>query len=75
MKVRIAYPLVAVLSAATVLLSLHPGAEAAPPERPAIDCAAPRESAPVADDPQRPLDPRDPQFAQKQAQRYRQWVR
>jgi hypothetical protein len=29
----------------------------------------------VADDPQRPLDPRGPQFAQKQAQRYRQWVR
>jgi hypothetical protein len=62
------FPLVAVAALAATALSLPVAAE---------DCARPAASvaAPVADDPDQPLDPRDPQFAEKSAQRYQLMLR
>ena len=64
---HVAYPLVATAVLAACVLNVHAGTPR--------DCADPRDTAaattPVADDPDSPLDPRDPQFSEKQAQRYR----
>ena len=59
----LAFPLVAVAVLAATVMSLPAAAG---------DCARPaaESAAPVADDPEQPLDPRDPQFAEKAAQRY-----
>jgi len=62
------FPLVALAALATTALSLPVAAD---------DCARPAATAvaPIADDPEQPLDPRDPQFAEKAAQRYQQVLR
>lgn len=68
MKSHLAYPVVVT----AVLIVCGFSVQAGTPR----DCADPREpavaAAPIADDPDSPLDPRDPQFSDKQAQRYRQ---
>lgn len=62
------FPLVALAALATTALSLPVAAD---------DCRRPAATtaAPVADDPEQPLDPRDPQFAEKAAQRYQLMLR
>ena len=71
MKPTLAYPAVLIATLAATVFSVQAAAETRP------DCARQPASATaaaepmVADDPTQPLDPRDPQFAQKSAQRYR----
>ena len=57
------FPLIATAVLAATVMSLPAAAD---------DCARPvaQATAPVPDDPEQPLDPRDPQFAEKSAQRY-----
>ncbi|MFO1339029.1 MAG: hypothetical protein U1F53_12520 [Burkholderiaceae bacterium] len=76
MKPTLAYPLVLAAVAAAAAFSVQAAAEprcgcADRPATPSIQSADPAAEPPVADDPAQPLDPRDPQFARKAAQRYR----
>jgi hypothetical protein len=74
MKLHTRYPLVAAAAALAALLSVHPGSRAADAGPAKPDCRTGHEPDKVADDPRQPLDPRDPQFIQKQARRYRLWL-
>ncbi|MEW6704000.1 MAG: hypothetical protein AB1430_04030 [Pseudomonadota bacterium] len=71
------YPLITGAALCAALLSMSMSFAVAQPPEQALDarCGTPQPQADVADDPTRPLDPRDPRLADKLAQRYRQWGR
>lgn len=75
MKLHTRYRLVAAAAALAALLSVHHGSRAADAAPAKPDCRTAEEPGEVADDPRQPLDPRAPQFIEKQARRYRLWLR
>ena len=73
----LAFPVISLAVLGATALSLPAAADDCGPTAAiaAAIAAATVADAPVADDPAQPLDPRDPQFAEKAAQRYRQMLR
>ncbi len=73
MKPTLAYPLVLAAALAATAFSVQAAADTRHgcADQPADAAQAGTAEPAVADDPAQPLDPRDPQFARKSAQRYR----
>lgn len=67
MRIHLAWPVLATAMTLAAAFSVQAAADHDCAAAPAIAAA----DAPIADDPERPLDLRDPQFVDKAAQRYR----
>lgn len=67
MRIHLAWPVLATAMTLAAAFSVQAAADHDCAPAPMIAVA----DAPIADDPERPLDPSDPQFVDKAAQRYR----